>query len=111
MAAIGIASIFGIGTLMGFCYCCLFCILRRRPINNQRFPITKIERRPSIVAATQKKSTVADVLNQAQDQGSRRPSQALTVERRSSMAAVINQIEKDRRASQLQIRLPEVSAV
>ena len=83
-------------------------------MNNQRFPITKIERRPSIVAAIQKKSTVADLLNQENDKGSRRPSQALTVERRSSMAAVINQIEKDkesRRASQLQIRLPEVSAV
>jgi hypothetical protein len=69
---------------MGFCYCCLFCILRRHPINNQRFPIEQLR---SIVAATQKKSTVADV---------------------------INQIEKDkgsRRASQLQIRLPEVSAV
>jgi hypothetical protein len=96
---------------MGFCYCCLFCILRRHPINNQRFPIEQLR---SIVAATQKKSTVADVINQENDKGSRRPSQALTVERRSSMAAVINQIEKDkgsRRASQLQIRLPEVSAV
>ena len=111
MAAIGIASIFGIGTLMGFCYFCLFCILRRRPMNNQRFTI---ERLPSILAAIQNKSTVADVLNQGQDQGSRKPSQALTVERRSSMAAVINQIEKDkesRKPSQLQIRLPEVSAV
>ena len=73
-AAIGLSAIFGFSVLVIFCYCCVVCVLRRRPDTNIH-KLPDQERRLSIAA-------------------DRRPSQVGT-ERRPS------QVGKERRKSQV----------
>lgn len=69
-AAIGLSAIFGFSVLVIFCYCCVVCVLRRRPDTNihklpdqERRLSIAADRRPSQVGTERRKSQVQTTLS------------------------------------------------